>query len=347
MFASAIAALTLMPFARLIAIEPDLSFPQPGAEEVHTFGPLHPGLPFNEAIVSWNVKDPATAALKISVVAEVNGHRTVPYVLADWAGDAGLHPRQSVPNETDKDGAVLTDTLHLNATAESLTITVTLKHLAAAGAPKLELLVASFSNTGAKEPDHEERSAVWGKVLPVPERAQGNYPNGGVLCSPTSVSMVLKHYSQLLKRPELDRDVPEVEAGVWDSVYKGAGNWPFNTAYAGGFAGLRAYVARLESVADLEAWIAAGFPVICSVSFDMLQGKPLSPQESGHLVVLAGFTKDGDPIFNDPAWREHVRTTYKRSDFVKAWDYGHRTVYLIYPADAHVPADPKGLWMDR
>lgn len=345
MLAVAMAALTLVPSARLVSFEPNLAYPEQGASVTRTFGPIEPGMAFDEAIVSWNVEDPRNAALRVQARATIAGRTTAWYTLGDWAGDAGLHPRASVEHDADVDGSVQTDTLHLKTNAEKLEVSVTLETLAAGPKPKLKLLTVSFSETGAKGVDHAQRSEAWGKIVKVPERAQGNYPNGGVLCSPTSVSMVLWHYADVLGRSDLDRDVPEVEAGVWDSVYKGAGNWPFNTAYAGGFPGMRAYVSRFDAISDLESWIAAGLPVVCSVSFDMLQGKPLSPQESGHLVVLIGFTEEGDPIFNDPAWKQHVRTTYKRSDFAKAWDYGHRTVYLIYPEGATVPPDPRGLWV--
>lgn len=60
--------------------------------------------------------------------------------------------------------------------------------------------------------------------------------------------------------------------GVYDRVYDGQGNWPLNTAYAA-TAGLRgpnaglgyeAEVARFESMADAERWVAAGVPVVIS-----------------------------------------------------------------------------------
>ena len=131
---------------------------------------------------------------------------------------------------------------------------------------------------------------------------------------------------------------------MWDPIYKGAGNWPFNTAYAGSFEGLSAYVSRFEGFGNLESWIEKGLPVICSVSFDLLRGLPLSPTESGHLVVLVGFTKDGDPVINDPAFKKQVRKIYPRHDFENAWKYSKRTVYLIYPSDCQLPEDPNNLW---
>jgi hypothetical protein len=57
------------------------------------------------------------------------------------------------------------------------------------------------------------------------------YPNGGnVWCSPTSTSMVLAYLDKYTGDCE-----PRVRAAVdavFDWVYDGHGNWPFNTAYA-------------------------------------------------------------------------------------------------------------------
>jgi hypothetical protein len=244
----------------------------------------------------------------------------------------------------DANGNVDTDTLTLKHPGQAIDIQVTLHNTSSDSGAMLKLLTLSFSRKAVTQGDHPSRSPAWGKTIDVPQRAQGNYPNGGVLCSPTSMSMVLSHYSNVLHLPDMNKDVPEVEYHVWDPVYKGAGNWPFNTAYAGSFTGLTSYVARFESIQNLEEWIDAGLPVICSVSFDMLRGLPLSPTESGHLVVLVGFDAEGNPVINDPAFRDQVRRTYKRSDFEKAWVYSRRTVYLVYPDSARLPDSSSGLW---
>jgi len=333
--------------ARFASIEPNAVFPEMGSPSVKSFGPFDAGMDFNEAIVSWNVDNPATAALKVEARAVQGTHVTKWYTMGDWASDTKLHPRASVNDQRDADGTVDTDTLHLQSPGQKLEIQVTMNTLAAGPKPVLKFLGVSFGNTAEQTADMPVSCPAWGRTIDVPERAQNNYPNGGVLCSATSVSMLLDYYSHNLNRPEMDRDVPDVEAGVWDSVYKGAGNWPFNTAFAGSFTGMRAYVARLTAISDLEKWIEAGFPVACSVSFDMLRGKPLSPDEQGHLVVLVGFTPDGDPIFNDPAFADQVRKPYKRADFEKAWLYSHRTVYFVYPVGVPIPDSADGLWERR
>jgi len=130
---------------------------------------------------------------------------------------------------------------------------------------------------------------------------------------------------------------------VFDKNWPGTGNWPFNTAFAGSFPSMRAYVTRLSDLSELEDWIAKGIPVITSVSYNVLKGTDKRPSD-GHLVVCVGFTKEGDPILNDPGVREHVRRVYSREKFARAWAHSQQTVYLLHPEDADIPADRFGHW---
>jgi len=98
----------------------------------------------------------------------------------------------------------------------------------------------------------------------------------------------------------------------------------------------------LESLAQAEAWIAAGVPVIYSVSWGRgeLDGAPAG-SSNGHLSVLVGFDEAGNPVVNDSAAPDNasVRRTYKRAQFERLW-LGHSggTVYLVYPRGHGVPA---------
>jgi Peptidase_C39 like family len=129
-------------------------------------------------------------------------------------------------------------------------------------------------------------------------------------------------------------------SGVYDRVYGGHGNWPFNTAYAAG-QGMEAYVTRFTSMAQAEDWIAAGVPVIISYGWgrNQLTGAPL-PASNGHLAVLVGFDAKGNPIVNDPAApaNEAVQRTYQRAELERLWlQSSGGTVYLIYPVGRAVP----------
>ena len=331
--------------SRLVNVPIKLAFPKSGEVSKVVEG-IKPGLQFNEVIPSWNLDDAQNGAIRIELRFPVESGKTKWYVLGDWSGDKDWSPRQSIPKQKDENGNVLTDTLRLVKPNSSVDLRITLKSRGESPVSKLKLLTLSFADTTATQ-----IQTTWWKTTPslvdVPQRAQGNYPRGGVLCSATSTSMLLWYWSKALSRPELDHDVPEVEAAVWDPVYDGAGNWPFNVAYFGSFPHLKASVSRLSSISDIEKLTAAGIPVACSVSFDILRGKPLSKGESGHLILVVGFKEDGTPIMNDPAFKDGVRKTYPRADFEKAWCYSHRTVYLMVPDSVKLPADPKKLWSFR
>ncbi|MFZ4508480.1 MAG: C39 family peptidase [Fimbriimonas sp.] len=343
-FAATIAMDDAPQLTRLISVPVQASFPSPGESLTRVVENVSPGFDFHEVIASWNVKNAASAALDVEARARIQGRATKWYRLGSWSLNDRLAPRASYDGQGDADGDVLTDTFRLKQAGQSVDLRLTLRTTAAGPTPKLMLVTLSFLRRGKEPVVPAVASDAWGKVVDVPQVAQGDYPRGGVLCSPTSLTMVLAHYAARTGREELRKDVPEVESMVWDPVYKGAGNWPFNVAYAGSFDPLRAYVSRFQSISDLEKWTAAGFPVICSVSFDLLRGKELSPTEQGHLVVLVGFEKDGTPVFNDPAWKGAVRRTYARADFDRAWQYSARTVYLVYPEGAKVPAST-GSWI--
>jgi hypothetical protein len=139
--------------------------------------------------------------------------------------------------------------------------------------------------------------------------------------------MVMAYYCHVESVP--DAAVP----GVYDAAYGGHGNWPFNTAYAA-TRGFTAYVDRFGGFADLERWIARGRPIIARVAYsrEWLPNAPI-PGTDGHLLVVRGFTPEGDVIVNDPAADsdEGVRLVYQRDLFRRAWLDGGGVVYVVYP----------------
>jgi hypothetical protein len=198
-----------------------------------------------------------------------------------------------------------------------------------------------------------------GTELDVPAYSQmahsGHYPQWGgggeAWCSPTSTSMVLG-YLDALPPPYTYRFVPAGHPAPWvdyaarktyDAAYEGTGNWPFNTAYAAPLAG-DAFVTRLRSLREAETFVAAGIPLVASVSWGAgeLSGAPVS-SSNGHLVVIVGFTATGDPVVNDPAAKTAagVRHVYDRAEFENAWlPKSGGVVYVIHDAAHPLPAAP-------
>jgi hypothetical protein len=213
--------------------------------------------------------------------------------------------------------------------------------------PHVKFVGLAFLDTRAAPPLLAPNRQVWGTVIPTPERSQLSYPRQKGWCSPASLSMVLTRWATVLGRPELALDVPEVAAGVFDAGLDGTGNWPFNTAWAGKFAGMRAYVARLSGLEELEQWVEAAIPVILSAPWHLL-APGRTDTGNGHLIVCIGFTAQGDVVVNDPAANlskgQPVRRVYRRQDVLNAWKRSGNTVYLVYPQSARIPPARFGHW---
>jgi len=298
---------------------------------------------WNELVVSWNV--PYGVHLKAEARAIYPDHATQYYTMGLWSDDPAQFPREGLRRQRDEDGAVRTDTLILSNATRKVQLRITVG--GADGQHPLKFLGLSFCNSAVPAPTLEPNRAAWGKVLEVPERRQGEYEGGGGWCSPTSLSMVLAYWSEQLHRPELNHTVPETAHAIADGRRADTGNWPFNTAYAGHYPGMRAYVTRLGDIAELEDWIAAGIPVIISVSSYLTNDRTNGP-DAGHLIVCVGFTDKGDVVTNNPgvSVRRNVRArrVYAREKVANAWKKSKNAVYLIYPETAKAPANRLGHW---
>lgn len=299
---------------------------------------------FTEAIASWNASTPTGAWIETLIAARLDGRWTKWYNLGVWAADDSTIARHSVKLQGDSDGYVAVDTLVLTnkrSPVDAYQIRVRLFSAENAAIPAVRNLSLAYSTMPVKKPVLSSGNpANWNTLLAVPECSQMVYLDGGeVWCSPTSTSMVIGYWMQDTGPCE-----PRVRAavkGVYDWIYDGHGNWPFNTAYAATL-GLQGYVARFTSLEQAEQWVAAGVPVIASIAWGKndLTGAPI-PSSGGHLLVIVGFDASGNPIVNDPAAAsdEDVQRTYLRSEFESLWlSASGGTVYLIYPPAITTPA---------
>ena len=337
------------PFSHFVGLDHFSNFVRaraPGGELVWLSPEISSEIAWDQLVVSWNVAAPAGTFIKLEAAAYSAGTQTKFYTLGQWSADSTVFPRTSMPNQEDGDGAVDTDTLSLQQPATAAQLRITLGGTNGA-LPKLKYLGLDFANIRVTPAMHPPNRAAWGKIITTPEFSQHGYPGGAGWCSPTSLAMVLARWAEVLRRPELNLTVPRVAAAVYDESYEGTGNWPFNTAFAGGFSGMRSCVTRLDDLSELEDWIAAGVPVILSTRWNLLEpGRP--PDSEGHLVVCIGFTSTGDVVVNDPATRldqgESVRRIYERENVSRAWACSHNTVYLVYPEDYRIPRNTFGHW---
>lgn len=294
-----------------------------------------PAVYWDELVISWNLRGAGQATIEAQVI--YPDHTTKFYNMGIWSAGE----RRSVKNQNDDDAKVDTDTLIIKKPGGKVQARVTLEN---AKPEDFKFLGFAFKDTKEKPSALEPNKRAWGKVVDVRKRSQLDYPEGAKnWCSPTSSSMILDYWSQKLDRPEMNMTVPDVAHSVFDPNWPGTGNWPFNTAFAGHFPGIRAYVSRLTDVSELEDWIEAGFPIATSVSYNRLKG--LGKSGSGHLIVCVGFAENGDIIVNDPGTRlDNVRRKFSRDLFREAWADSGNTVYIMYPEGAKIPPAKTGHW---
>jgi hypothetical protein len=316
-----------------------------------------------EAISSWNALTPGNTWIQVELRGVTAlGTTTTWYVMGRWAASDTYISRTSVGGQATVDGSVSIDTF-IAAAGHGLTsyqLRVTLyREAGTTGTPSVRsvgAVTSSLPPPGSVVASTPQ--AAQGVVLTVPQYSQdvhsGQYPQydggGEAWCSPTSTSMVVASWGTgptpadyaWVDPSYADPWVDHAARSTFDLNYNGCGNWPFNTAYAGSF-GLNGFVTRLRSLNEAERFIAAGIPLVLSLSFKKSQIPGLSYSTGGHLLVLIGFTADGQPILNDPASANDgaVRKTVGRPEFEAAWlNSSGGVVYVMYPSTVALPPAP-------
>ena len=301
-----------------------------------------PGYDLTELVPSWEARTPRGSRVKVEVRGRTSSSRSSWDTVASWALGDKAFTRSSGSSQTDDLGRVSYDTW-LTSGVSSWRLRVSLlRPRGSTAVPKVETVgaVASrlppVSAVTTSTPGAAPNPAL-GKVLPVPRYSQmvhngvyEQYDGGGeAWCSPTSTTMVLDYYDALppassyrwVRQDYPDRVVAHLARMTYDAGLGGTGNWSFNTAYAASLAG-DAFVTRLRSLREAERFIAAGIPLVASITFfaGQLDNAPIS-STNGHLLVVIGFRRNGDVVVNDPAAssRSGVRRTYDRGQFEDAW----------------------------
>ena len=313
---------------------------------------------FDELVASWNATTPNGTWVTIEMSATGGGRTTKWYTMGIWTSAPIPARRTSVSAQGDADGFIAIDTFIASKKAAPITAyTLRLglhRDAGVTASPAVRLLGAMTSMTSSYSIP-SERYLTNARELSVPAYSQeihaGEFPEydggGEAWCSPTSTAMILDFWHAGPNATELssfpgptkpdgvtpytDPQVDYAARAVYDWNYQGAGNWPFNAAYAGS-RGLNGFVTRLRSLAEAERFIAAGIPLVASVN--------------GHLLTIVGFTPSGDVISNDPAAPSdaQVHVTIARDIFENVWLGGSAgIVYVIYPNGVSLPANVPGL----
>jgi Peptidase_C39 like family len=333
-----------------------------------------PAFALTELVSSWTADTPSGTWIQVEMQGTTtNATSTKWYVMGRWTSQmpsetTGDIHRTSLGGQGDPDGTIAIDTFFA-AKGVALTnyrLRVTLyRKQGTSAAPTLRSVGAIASAL----PDDTSVAAgplggAEGVTLDVPQYSQevhhGEYPEfdggGEAWCSPTSTEMVVEFWgsepsaADLSAIPYADPSVDFAALHTFDWHYGGAGNWPFNTAYAGSF-GLEGQVVQLRSLTEAERFIKAGIPLVVSVAFKKNQLDNAGYSTNGHLMVIRGFTPSGDVIVNDPASRliasdAAVENVFDRQQFADVWLPSSRSggiAYVIHPAGSQLPPNVSGL----
>jgi hypothetical protein len=332
-----------------------------------TSGVTNLSFPFNELVSSWNANTPAGTWVQVEMRPQLqDGHWAKWYILGRWAyGDSDFH-RTSVGGQGDADGYVAIDTFFAKdhpAVAYQLRLTL-FRRAGTTATPSVSRLSAVASSLTNQKGSFPSATTMSGTTveLDVPKYSQeihhGEYPqfdNGGeAWCSPTSTSMVVGYWDQMFPgtgyAPSEDETswvgfpdpwVDYTARYVYDYRYNGAGNWPFNTAYAAA-RGLVSDVTQLHNLREAEPFIEAGIPLVASVAWSSNKLTGGIKSTNGHLSVIVGFTGDGKKVIvNDPAsdTNAEVKHFYDREEFERAWiPASGGIVYVIHPPGWPTPS---------
>jgi hypothetical protein len=310
--------------------------------------------PFSTLVPSWQADTPTGSWVEIEFQVQTATTTSGWYTAGRWAFDTSTIQRASVNGQNDVIGRIFTDTFVAHGSAPGGTpVQYRMRaNLRTNGsdAPTVRQVAATTSRPGSVPTTTSQPVLNQAVELAVPRYSQsihsGEYPayggGGQVWCSPTSTAMVLDYwgvgptqadFDTLPPDPVFDGNgrhdpqVPYAAIHTWDYVYSGAGNWPFNTAYAGHY-GLDTSVRQYSSLRPVERWIRDDVPVVISIRWDNTDGNPLTNLDGahinrtdGHIVVVVGFTASGDVIVNDPAspTNNAVRLVYRRDQFERNW----------------------------
>ena len=136
---------------------------------------------------------------------------------------------------------------------------------------------------------------------------------GGSICSPTSTVLALRSY-------DIEVDPYLFALDNYDDYWHIFGMWPRAVENAAAY-GVDGAVTRYRSWSQAYDTLAAGGRVVMSV------GPPLY---SGHLMMLAGFDAQGDPLVHDPAQQNGYSYEFNKTSLSRSWFEKGGVAYTFY-----------------
>lgn len=292
---------------------------------------------FNALVASWNTATPAGTAVEVSARVFAAGAWSAWMSYGKWSP---FLRRASMPVQCEDEAAVYLDTDMVNVRAQGgatlFQLRISLYTDDVRRTPCVFLLAAALRPVSWRR---ETGDALQHRCIPVPAYSQTiRDPRiGNVICSPTTVTMMMNRWGEDLL-PE------EVAHANYDYTYAGNGNWSFTAAIAGCY-GYECFVAFAD-IAELKKEIKSGFACGVSVRYadtpehaaerglPLLEGTTGCTQ--GHLMVVRGFETDEDGteyvLANDSYAPddESAERRYRLDQFAQCWS---GVAYLLHSKD--------------
>ena len=296
---------------------------------------------FKRLLVSWNCETPKGTWIEVQARAFISyydDNENSTYEWSDWLsfGKWGTHIKRSSKSPDSHLAKISTDEFIIKGnytdTASKIQIRALLHTENTNVTPSIRQFIISYKDNTPRIKGIEIPS---NKIIDVPSYSQyiRDKNIGSVICSPTSITMLLNRRNENLI-------VEETAWSCFDYDYEAFGNWLFNVAFASSL-GYESFV-EYGNLKSLKREIYSGYPVAVSVKYTndinnleypYIENAPITT--AGHILVVRGFEKkDGIDyvVVNDPAGKsnESVTRRYKLSEFENAWHRGSNIMYVIH-----------------
>jgi hypothetical protein len=277
--------------------------------------------PFTELVPSWNLITPKDTGVFFHLRTRDAASRAwSPWLFVGrWGRTVHSRPDERLPNDRFgitrfAHGAARSDMplVLLNRPADAYQVRATLQSfdLDPAVNPGVRRVAVAYSGV---MPDPVERARLLGRSEPGDEQARGlvvphvsQYdappPLREAVCLPACVTMVLAYW-------KVDRPLAENALAIYDPDTGMFSNGARAVARASEL-GLDGWMQRIRDWNQVKGLLAREQPVIAAV---------LTPQGGGHLIVIRGFTREGEVIVNDPLDRKRGGTARKADELGQAW----------------------------
>ena len=302
---------------------------------------------FKILLVSWNCETPKGTWIEVQARAFISyydDNKNSTYEWSDWLsfGKWGTHIKRSSKSPDSHLAKISTDEFIIKGsytdTASKIQIRALLHTENTNVTPSIRQFIISYKDNTPRINGIEIPS---NKIIDVPSYSQyiRDKNIGSVICSPTSITMLLNRRNENLI-------VEETAWSCFDYDYEAFGNWLFNVAFASSL-GYESFV-EYGNLKSLKREIYSEYPVAVSVKYTndinnleypYIENAPITT--AGHILVVRGFEKkDGIDyvVVNDPAGKsnESVTRRYKLSEFESAWHRGSNIMYIIHDKEVEI-----------